>query len=178
MKAITILALAGLAAGPAAVRAGDEKEPSAKTREAVKKLKEDLTAFAVSIYTFPPKDRGGTTDTIQLVADPKRIPPKAERVFPITEKQAVSVIDYLADNGWFDRVYIPPPGILPPGWYVYVSGGKPPPGSKVPWGYQWAYGRDVKPGTVGIIQHLVKTLDGDAKAAVEHFREDADKDKR
>ena len=140
-------------------------------------MKADLTTFGVSIYSFPPKDRGGTSDAIGLVTDPKKVQ-KDKRAFAISEKQAVALIDYLADEGLFDRVSVPPPGILPPGWYVSVSGGKLAPGQTAPWRYQWAYGLDVKPETVGVIAFLTKTLDGDARAAVEAFRKDADKAKQ
>jgi hypothetical protein len=151
--------------------------PSAKTREAVEKLKADLAAFEVSIHTWSLQKPGGEQDGIRLVTDPKD-PAKAKREFLISEKQAARLIDYLADDGLFDRVYVPPPGILPPGWYVSVSGGKLAPGQKVAWRYQWAHGLDVKPGSVGIIKYLTRTLDGDAKSAIEGFRKGAEEPRR
>src|SRR5262249_42891705 len=99
--------------------AAERKGTSAKTREAGQALKADLTTFEVSIFSFPPKGRGGESDAIGLVTDPKKVQ-KGKRVFAISEKQAVALIDYRADEGLFDRVSVPPPGILPPGWYVSV----------------------------------------------------------
>jgi hypothetical protein len=151
---------------------------SQKTREAVQNLKTDLAAFEVTIYTWPPLTRDGDREEVRLVADPKKVPAKGKGVFLLTEKQAVALIDYLADSGMFDRVPMPPAGILPPGWHVSVAGGRAPHGHTRNWQYQWPHGLDVKPTTVGVIQYLTKTLDGDAKAAVEEFRKDADKTKR
>jgi hypothetical protein len=157
---------------------GEKKEHSAKTRQAVQNLKADLAAFVFMVYTFPPRNRAGELDSIRLVADPKQVPDKAKRVFPISQKLAAGLIDYLADEGLFDKVYMPPPGIRPPGWYVSVAGGRPPAGQTQLWLYEWAYPLDVKPPTVGVMKYLSKTLDGDARAAVENFRKDADTPKK
>ena len=159
--------------GTGATPPAEGNGPSAKTREAVENLKADLAAFEVSIYTWSLQKPGGDQDRIRLVTDPKKNPAKAKREFLISEKQAAGLIDYLADDGLFDRVYVPPSGILPPGWYVSVSGWKPAPGQKAAWRYQWACRLDVKPVTVGIIKHLTTALDGDARAAVEGSRKGA-----
>jgi hypothetical protein len=152
---------------------GKKKEHGAKTRQAVQNLNADLAAFVFMVYTFPPRNRSGDLDRIRLVADPKQVPDKANRVLPISRKQAAGLIDYLADEGLFDTVYVPPPGIRPPGWYLSVAGGRPPPGQTQLRVFEWAYPLDVKPATVGVMKYLSKSLDGDARAAVENFRNDA-----
>ena len=171
MKGVLFAALA-LALLSARAAWAEEKKPSDKAKEAVANLKGDLAAFEVHVYSFPSPAKGD--DLIRLVTDAKKVPAKSTNVFAIAEKQAAAAIDYLAENGWFDRVHVPPPGFPVLGWYVAVSRG-PADRKKVYYWYSWVHGFDVKPDTVGVIQHLTKALDGDAKAAIQNFRKDAPK---
>ena len=172
MKGIAIV-VALAAAGT--VRARGDKELGPIARAAAEALKADLTAFEVWIYSFPPgKGPVGGPDAdptwVKLVTDPKKVAAKPKQVFAITDKQAAGLIDYLAESGMFAQQATDPPGIPYVGWYVAVTGGKP--ARRL--GY-WRYDPDVKAGTVPLMQYLAKALNGDAKAAVENFRRDADK---
>lgn len=159
-----------------------EKSPafSAKTREIVANLKSELTAFEVHLYTHDIRKAGGPgaeSDAIRLVTDETRVPAKGKGVFAITEKQAVAVIDYLAGSRMFDNIPIPPPGIAAPAWYFGVSGGKPAAGQTQGRIYQWPHSLDTPPATVAVMKFLAKTLQGDARTAVENFRKDVPKAK-
>jgi hypothetical protein len=161
---------------PAAAREG--KGPSKKTQESVKTLKAELTKFEVVIsWNYPPPLGGADAGTthVELVTNPKKAAANPEQVFLITEKQAAALIDYLAESGLFDRVSVDPAGVLGPGWYVEVMGG--PAAARIGY-WRWRFNKDVKPATVGVIQYLTKSLDGEAKAALERFHYDGDKSKR
>src|SRR5262245_27692414 len=134
-----VLSLLAARAAPA-----DEKKPSAKAMEAVVNLKGDLADFEFHLYTFPPPAKAD--DRVRLVTDAKRVPAKPANVFAISEKQATALIDYLAENKWFDRVHVPPAGVPVPGWYVAVSRGAAD-HNKVYYWYSWVHGLDLKPDT-------------------------------
>jgi hypothetical protein len=148
--------------------------PSKKTPEAIKTLKDSLAKFEVYIYTFPGPGGGPDADktSVRLVTDQKKAVANPRQVFSISEKQALALIDYLAENGLFERVSVDPPGLPNIGWYVDVRGGE----SSTRIGH-WHYSPDVKPASVRVIQLLMQILDGDAKAALERFRSDGGKPK-
>jgi hypothetical protein len=172
----------GATTAPAgAARAGGDRELGPIARAAAAALKADLAAFEVHLYSFPPGAAGrglaGSPDDdptwVKLVTDPKRAAARPKQVFAVTEGQAAGLIDHLAETGVFATQATDPPGIAYVGWYVVVTGGKPA-GRR---GY-WRYDPDVKPETVPVMQFLARTLDGDAKAAVENFRKDASRPKK
>ena len=172
MKPVSVTALTLVGLASVAVAAPPEGRPSEKTQTAVRALKEDLSAFMVTIYSWPPIDRSGTLESVTFAVDPKKVAAREKRVFPITEKQATALIDYLAAEGMFDRTYIPPPGFPAPGWFVVVTGGKPSEGKMFGVSGQWWFSPETRTRDVVVIQHLTKPLDGDAKAALEAFRKE------
>ena len=66
-----------------------------------------------------------------------------------------------------------PPGLPNIGWYVDVWGGEL--SGRIG---HWHYPPEVQPASVGVIKHLLKNLDGDAKEALERCRKDDKKSKR
>ena len=88
---------------------------------------------------------------VKLVTDPKKAVANPKQVFPISEKQAVALFDYLAENGLFERVSVDPPGLPNDGWYVDVWGG--PSSARIG---HWHFRPDVRPASVGVVQHLMR----------------------
>jgi len=171
--AITLAAVAAVLGSPGAAP-GDGKEPSAKAREAVRALKADLDSVEILVYLRLGKGQPeADSDAIRLVTDPKKVPAKGKGVYPITEKQASAYIDALAAASLFDEVDVDPPGIAGPSWCVAVSAGRP--ARRI--GF-WRYHMDFRPLDMRVTSFLAEALDGDAKSAVQGFRNPAGGPKR
>jgi len=114
------------------------------------------------LFLDPPAGPGGPGGGVRLVTDAAAGPRESWPTVRISEKQAAAVIDYLDRNKLFEEMYDPPPGFPHPGRYVHLRG--------VPYfDCSWRFPPDADLASVGLFRHLVQTLDGDARAAVEKF---------
>src|SRR5262249_27101653 len=143
--------------------AGEPKEPSAAAREAAKVLRADLAKFSLLVYGHGVK---ADPPWVRLVTNKERIKAGEKGAFVIPEGQARAGIDGLGRAGQVDKPrYVPPPGVLPPGWYLYVGieGDRP----RL---YQWRLGApNYDLSTDPAVGRLLKALDGDAKKALERL---------
>ena len=157
-----VLGWCGIAAGE------EEKEPSAKSQEAAKLLKENVGKFSLTIAGWFGKEPPHFT----LVTD-KELAKKAPKViFVISEDQARAVIDGLVKVGQFDKPrHIPPAGPPVLGWNLYVGLAETPPRL-----YQWLLGDDKHDLTTDpTVSEIIKILEGDAKKALQNLAKSAAK---